>query len=44
MHIWIGRRDQARQVGDKTLGDFLDPHRERETLVPDHLARPEGGR
>jgi hypothetical protein len=34
MRIWIGRRDQARQVGDRTLGDYLDPHREREPWFP----------
>lgn len=34
MRIWIGRRDQARQVGDRTLGEFLDPQREREPWFP----------
>jgi hypothetical protein len=34
MRIWIGRRDQARQVGDRTLGDYLDPQREREPWFP----------
>jgi hypothetical protein len=34
MQVWIGRRDQARQVGDRTLGDYLDPHREREPWFP----------
>jgi hypothetical protein len=24
MRVWIGKRDQARRVGDRTLGDFLD--------------------
>jgi hypothetical protein len=24
MRIWLGRRDQARRIGDGTLGDFLD--------------------
>jgi hypothetical protein len=33
MRIWIGRRDQARRIGDRTLGDFLD-HREREPWFP----------
>ena len=28
------QRDQARQVGDRTLGDYLDPHREREPWFP----------
>jgi hypothetical protein len=34
MRIWIGRRDQARRIGDRTLGDFLDPYREREPWFP----------
>jgi hypothetical protein len=34
MRIWIGRRDQARRIGERTLGDFLDPHREREPWFP----------
>ena len=34
MRIWIGKRDQGRQVGDRTLGDYLDPHREREPWFP----------
>jgi hypothetical protein len=34
MRIWIGRRDQARRVGERTLGDFLDPYREREPWFP----------
>jgi hypothetical protein len=33
MRVWIGRRDQARPIGDRTLGDFLD-HREREPWFP----------
>lgn len=33
MRIWIGRRDQARRVGDRTLADYLD-HREREPWFP----------
>jgi len=33
MRIWIGRRDQARRIGDRTLGEFLD-HREREPWFP----------
>ncbi|MBI2780489.1 MAG: hypothetical protein HYX55_01675 [Chloroflexi bacterium] len=33
MRVWIGRRDQARKIGDRTLGDFLD-HREREPWFP----------
>lgn len=33
MRIWIGRREQARRIGDRTLGDFLD-HREREPWFP----------
>jgi hypothetical protein len=33
MHVWIGRRDQARQIGDRTLADFLD-YREREPWFP----------
>jgi hypothetical protein len=33
MHVWIGRRDQARRIGNRTLGDFLD-HREREPWFP----------
>ena len=33
MRVWIGRRDQARRIGDRTLGDFLD-HREREPWFP----------
>ena len=34
MRIWLGRRDQARRIGDRTLGDYLDPHREREPWFP----------
>ena len=34
MRVWIGKRDQARRIGDQTLGDFLDPHREREPWFP----------
>jgi hypothetical protein len=33
MRIWIGRRDQARRVGDRTLAEYLD-HREREPWFP----------
>ena len=33
MRVWLGRRDQARPIGDRTLGDFLD-HREREPWFP----------
>ena len=33
MRVWLGRRDQARHIGDRTLGDFLD-HREREPWFP----------
>ena len=33
MRIWIGRRDQSRKLGDKTLADYLD-HREREPWLP----------
>jgi hypothetical protein len=33
MRIWIGRRDQAHRIGDRTLGDYLD-HREREPWFP----------
>ena len=33
MRIWIGRRDQARRIGDRTLGDYLDS-REREPWFP----------
>lgn len=33
MHVWIARRDQARRIGNRTLGDFLD-HREREPWFP----------
>ncbi|HJP89709.1 MAG TPA: hypothetical protein VJ850_11805 [Candidatus Limnocylindrales bacterium] len=33
MRIWIGRREQARRVGERTLADFLD-HREREPWFP----------
>ena len=34
MRVWLGKRDQARRIGDRTLGDFLDPHREREPWFP----------
>lgn len=33
MRIWIGRRDQARRIGERTLADYLD-HREREPWFP----------
>ena len=34
MRVWLGRREQARRIGDRTLADFLDPHREREPWFP----------
>jgi hypothetical protein len=34
MRVWLGKRDQARRIGDRTLGDYLDPHREREPWFP----------
>jgi hypothetical protein len=34
MRVWIGRRDQVRRIGERTLGDFLDPYREREPWFP----------
>jgi hypothetical protein len=34
MRIWLGRRDHARRIGERTLGDFLDPYREREPWFP----------
>jgi hypothetical protein len=34
LRIWIGRRDQARRIGDGTLADYLDPHREPEPWFP----------
>jgi hypothetical protein len=34
MRVWIGKRDQPRTIGDRTLGDFLDPYREREPWFP----------
>jgi hypothetical protein len=34
MRIWLGRRDQGRRIGDRTLADFLDPRREREPWFP----------
>jgi hypothetical protein len=34
MRVWLGRRDQARRIGDRTLADYLDPHREREPWFP----------
>ncbi len=33
MRVWIGKRDQARRIGDRTLADFLD-YREREPWFP----------
>ncbi len=33
MRIWLGKREQARRIGDRTLGDYLD-HREREPWFP----------
>jgi len=33
MRVWIGRRDQARRIGDRTLADYLD-QREREPWFP----------
>ena len=33
LRVWIGRRDQARRIGDLTLADFLD-QREREPWFP----------
>jgi hypothetical protein len=33
MRVWLGRRDQARRIGNGTLADFLD-HREREPWFP----------
>jgi hypothetical protein len=34
MRVWLGKREQARKIGDRTLADFLDPHREREPWFP----------
>ncbi len=34
MRVWLGKRDQARRIGNRTLADFLDPHREREPWFP----------
>jgi hypothetical protein len=34
MRVWLGRREQARPIGNRTLADFLDPHREREPWFP----------
>ncbi|HXG26071.1 MAG TPA: hypothetical protein VNL94_04355, partial [Candidatus Binatia bacterium] len=34
MHVWIGRRDQARRVGGRALAEYLDPAREREPWFP----------
>ena len=34
MRIWLGRRDHGRRIGHRTLGDFLDPYREREPWFP----------
>jgi hypothetical protein len=39
MRIWLGRRDQARRIGDRTLGDYLD-HREREPWFPTSSSVP----
>lgn len=39
MRIWIGRREQARRIGDLTLGDFLD-YREREPWFPTSSSVP----
>jgi hypothetical protein len=33
MRVWIGRRDQSRRIGDRTLADYLD-QREREPWFP----------
>lgn len=43
MRIWIGRRDQARRIGDRTLGEFLDD-REREPWFPmsSHVPKEDG--
>jgi hypothetical protein len=40
MRVWLGRRDQARRIGERTLADFLDPHREREPWFPTVSAVP----
>src|SRR4029079_7230987 len=42
MRIWIGKRDQGRRIGDRTLGDFLDPYREREPGFPAVSLGPKG--
>jgi hypothetical protein len=43
MRIWIGKRDQARRIGDRTLGDFLDD-RERAPWFPmsTHVPKEDG--
>ncbi len=40
MRVWIGRRDQGRAFGEGTLGDLLDPLREREPWLPTAVAVP----
>ena len=40
MRVWIGRRDQGRAFGDGTLGDLLDPVREREPWFPTQVVVP----
>jgi hypothetical protein len=39
MSVWLGRREQGRRLGERTLGDFLDP-REREAFLPSVIRAP----
>ncbi|MBY0396692.1 MAG: hypothetical protein K2X91_09530, partial [Thermoleophilia bacterium] len=39
MSVWLGRREQGRRVGDRTLGDFLD-ERERTAWLSSIVRAP----
>jgi hypothetical protein len=39
LSVWLGRREQARRIGDRTLADYLEP-RERDPWLPSIATGP----
>jgi hypothetical protein len=39
LNVWLGRREQARRIGDRTLSDYLD-RRERDPWLPSISSGP----
>ena len=40
LSVWLGRREQSRRIGDRTLGDYLD-RRERDPWLPSISTGPQ---